>query len=865
VLLMPKGYLGKLSRRDTEHMLLHELAHIKRGDLIAHSLYMLLQIVYWYNPLLWLVRRQMHHLRELSCDATVAEVLRERTTAYRQTLLETARRLLTSSVEPGLGLLGLFEDSNRLLVRLDWLTKPTWRYRTMKRVTVAVIAALMLACVLPMARAQEAASNEESLQVVREQDVQTSLEIAALRARLAELMAQQQQLQEQLRTLAEKRSQAAAKDKPKPVTPPIVVVPGERNASSDRTITVVPGQGNEPADEQQRAPRGAEAKRAQAEQFRAIAELKRAQLDANRALMESQRAQAKQMEKWAQSEQMQQWQADIEKWQNSEEMKQWQQKMEQWGQEMERRYERGEGADSVDAPTISKPKPMPPMPPMPALPPVTDVPDTVDVAPAMPHVSVMPQPQPRARATFRSTPRHEVLPDLPDGDRVIDVQLPERLKLVDLLDLAGRHLNLNYIYDPEKVTGDVTLKLNGRLTGTMRAKDLYKLLQAVLELRDLAMVRVDDNIVKIVPKAEDPSVPHALAMPPVAAPTPVPVPLQEDMEVNVQVPAPEAPAEVPEIPGPPPTAAVPHEQLQHMGAQMQKLQEQMKTLGEQRQHLIELQVQRVNEQLKEQQKDLEKHRVLLREQRGRLREQQEGLLKSARDLPAWGDDDGLEEATATQNVTAALSPHEVLDVVNEFGSITVRGGEGDTVRIVATVKGRAETMEEAQAIVDQAELDVKRTEGKLCVSMTKVEEQQKQEKIVRRVNFELIVPRNARIRVSQSFGDARLSDLDGSVQAATNMGSVRAVAVSGKVALAASFGNIDFVAAPDLSAKVQATAQFGSIESELPLQVVTPGEFSMGSQASGILGDGEGKISLTTNMGSIRIQRELAPPEGEVF
>ena len=28
VLLMPKGYLSKLSRRDTEHMLLHELAHI---------------------------------------------------------------------------------------------------------------------------------------------------------------------------------------------------------------------------------------------------------------------------------------------------------------------------------------------------------------------------------------------------------------------------------------------------------------------------------------------------------------------------------------------------------------------------------------------------------------------------------------------------------------------------------------------------------------------------------------------------------------------------------------------------------------------------------------------------------------------
>jgi len=217
VLLMPRGYLSKLSRRDTEHMLLHELAHVKRGDLVMHSLYMLLQIAYWYNPLLWLVRRQMHHLRELSCDATVANLLRERTLAYRQTLLETARRLLAASVEPGLGLLGLFEDSNRLLVRLNWLTKPTWRYRTMKRAIVVAIAALMIACVLPMAQARQSASNEvnrvtqdEPTPVrTEERDPQSqdqrSWDLRALQKHLDEMMAQQQALQNELRILAQRR------------------------------------------------------------------------------------------------------------------------------------------------------------------------------------------------------------------------------------------------------------------------------------------------------------------------------------------------------------------------------------------------------------------------------------------------------------------------------------------------------------------------------------------------------------------------------------------------------------------------------------------------------------------------------------
>jgi beta-lactamase regulating signal transducer with metallopeptidase domain/LysM repeat protein len=202
VLLMPHGYLGRLSRRDTEHMLLHELAHVKRGDLLAHGFYMLLQIVYWYNPLLWLVRRQIHHLRELCCDATVAGLLREDTGAYRETLLETARRFLATRTEPGLGLLGLFEDSNRLLVRLNWLNKPTWRYRKMKRTIVIAIVGVMLVCVLPMAHSQPTTPSEDietpTTQALREQFAE---QMAQLRQQMQQLQEQRLQLQQQMQQM----------------------------------------------------------------------------------------------------------------------------------------------------------------------------------------------------------------------------------------------------------------------------------------------------------------------------------------------------------------------------------------------------------------------------------------------------------------------------------------------------------------------------------------------------------------------------------------------------------------------------------------------------------------------------------------
>lgn len=156
VLVLPDRSIHSLPQKCIEHILLHELAHIKRGDLLVNTFYMLLQIVYWFNPLLWLIRRRLQHIRELCCDATVARILREKTADYRETILEVTQRYLAGHVESGLGLLGMTEDSSRLLVRLKWLEKKTWRYRGIRIATIFIIVALMSACVLPMARAKSA-------------------------------------------------------------------------------------------------------------------------------------------------------------------------------------------------------------------------------------------------------------------------------------------------------------------------------------------------------------------------------------------------------------------------------------------------------------------------------------------------------------------------------------------------------------------------------------------------------------------------------------------------------------------------------------------------------------------------------------
>ncbi len=91
--------------------------------------------------------------------------------------------------------------------------------------------------------------------------------------------------------------------------------------------------------------------------------------------------------------------------------------------------------------------------------------------------------------------------DLSDPERVLDLTLPEKLPIIQLVDLVAKYLNLTCLYDPQDVAGDVSLKLNGDLRGNLKVKDLYSLLESVLKVKNLVMTRHEGkSIVTIVKK-----------------------------------------------------------------------------------------------------------------------------------------------------------------------------------------------------------------------------------------------------------------------------------------------------------------------------------------------------------------------------
>jgi beta-lactamase regulating signal transducer with metallopeptidase domain len=70
-----------------EAVLMHELAHIKRGDTITHVVCQLVCALYWINPLVWLAAWRIHVERERACDDLVLAG-GIRATEYAQYLLD---------------------------------------------------------------------------------------------------------------------------------------------------------------------------------------------------------------------------------------------------------------------------------------------------------------------------------------------------------------------------------------------------------------------------------------------------------------------------------------------------------------------------------------------------------------------------------------------------------------------------------------------------------------------------------------------------------------------------------------------------------------------------------------------------------
>lgn len=90
VILMPMEQ-ASWSIEKTHYVLIHELGHVVRYDWLTTLLVRVVSAVFWFNPLLWMVSRQLFQRAEIACDDYVHQQQKKHT-HYASILLEAARQ-----------------------------------------------------------------------------------------------------------------------------------------------------------------------------------------------------------------------------------------------------------------------------------------------------------------------------------------------------------------------------------------------------------------------------------------------------------------------------------------------------------------------------------------------------------------------------------------------------------------------------------------------------------------------------------------------------------------------------------------------------------------------------------------------------
>ncbi|WP_129598104.1 M56 family metallopeptidase [Anaerophilus nitritogenes] len=128
--------VAKLSDKEIRYILLHELAHYKTKDIMMSFLLVTLQIIHWFNPVIWYCFRQIRRDMEVATDAKVLSNL-EMTEhkEYGRTILTILEFCSKPKFDPIL--IGMADDRKSIERRLRMITRSGF-FKSKKNVTIII-------------------------------------------------------------------------------------------------------------------------------------------------------------------------------------------------------------------------------------------------------------------------------------------------------------------------------------------------------------------------------------------------------------------------------------------------------------------------------------------------------------------------------------------------------------------------------------------------------------------------------------------------------------------------------------------------------------------------------------------------------
>jgi len=141
-ILLPCRVVENFSIKDIEPVLVHELVHIKRHDLFTNWVQIIIQIVYFFHPLVWYANYKIREYREEICDDLTIQNIENKRKRYSQSILNVLEGIV---YEPAWGYIdiGFSERKSSLARRIIRITNGRYQFHK----PLNILSTLLLAAV----------------------------------------------------------------------------------------------------------------------------------------------------------------------------------------------------------------------------------------------------------------------------------------------------------------------------------------------------------------------------------------------------------------------------------------------------------------------------------------------------------------------------------------------------------------------------------------------------------------------------------------------------------------------------------------------------------------------------------------------
>lgn len=127
-ILACEAHMENLSDDEIKYIFLHELSHYKRKDILLNWIIVLLQIIHFFNPIIWYAFYKMHEDCEISCDAAALKyVNKDEYQNYGNTIIKLLRLLSESNFIPTTAGISKNKSSyKRRIIMISNFKKSSW-------------------------------------------------------------------------------------------------------------------------------------------------------------------------------------------------------------------------------------------------------------------------------------------------------------------------------------------------------------------------------------------------------------------------------------------------------------------------------------------------------------------------------------------------------------------------------------------------------------------------------------------------------------------------------------------------------------------------------------------------------------------